>query len=141
MTENNKPPQADAGPDKELTLPVDSTILDGSRSTDDQKIDSYLWEKTKFVFFQYMIKTKTGVCRAQYWNLSEPDQIQHVLKRTKVRTSLGSRALTFMLDHRTPNLIPSMKPKIYQIQEQICIILQLTSPEVEDDLIKAEFYP
>lgn len=45
--ENNKPPQADAGPDKELTLPIDSTILDGSRSTDDQKIDSYLWEKTK----------------------------------------------------------------------------------------------
>uniref|UniRef100_A0A8C5LS16 KIAA0319 like n=1 Tax=Leptobrachium leishanense TaxID=445787 RepID=A0A8C5LS16_9ANUR len=45
--ENNKPPQADAGPDKELTLPVDSTTLDGSRSTDDQKIVSYLWEKTK----------------------------------------------------------------------------------------------
>nr|DBA33685.1 TPA: hypothetical protein GDO54_001328 [Pyxicephalus adspersus] len=45
--ENNKPPQADAGPDKELTLPVDSTTLDGSRSTDDQKIASYLWEKTK----------------------------------------------------------------------------------------------
>ncbi|XP_075051582.1 dyslexia-associated protein KIAA0319-like protein homolog isoform X2 [Mixophyes fleayi] len=45
--ENNKPPQADAGPDKELTLPVDSTILDGSRSTDDQKIASYLWEKTR----------------------------------------------------------------------------------------------
>ncbi|KAG8451427.1 hypothetical protein GDO86_003584 [Hymenochirus boettgeri] len=45
--ENNKPPEADAGPDKELTLPVDSTTLDGSRSTDDQKIVSYLWEKTK----------------------------------------------------------------------------------------------
>ncbi|XP_068125203.1 dyslexia-associated protein KIAA0319-like protein homolog [Hyperolius riggenbachi] len=45
--ENNKPPQADAGPDKELTLPVDSTTLDGSRSSDDQKIVSYLWEKTK----------------------------------------------------------------------------------------------
>ncbi|XP_058409632.1 dyslexia-associated protein KIAA0319-like protein homolog isoform X3 [Diceros bicornis minor] len=45
--ENNKPPQADAGPDKELTLPVDSTTLDGSRSSDDQKITSYLWEKTK----------------------------------------------------------------------------------------------
>ncbi|KAM9320140.1 dyslexia-associated protein KIAA0319-like protein homolog [Gastrophryne carolinensis] len=44
--ENNKPPQADAGPDKELTLPVDSTTLDGSRSTDDQKIASYFWEKT-----------------------------------------------------------------------------------------------
>lgn len=45
--ENNKPPQADAGPDKELTLPVDSTTLDGSRSTDDQKIVSYLWENTQ----------------------------------------------------------------------------------------------
>ncbi|KAJ1176876.1 hypothetical protein NDU88_002143 [Pleurodeles waltl] len=45
--ENNKPPQADAGPDKELTLPVDSTTLDGSKSTDDQKIASYLWEKTQ----------------------------------------------------------------------------------------------
>ncbi|XP_062960410.1 dyslexia-associated protein KIAA0319-like protein homolog [Cynocephalus volans] len=44
--ENNKPPQADAGPDKELTLPVDSTTLDGSKSSDDQKIISYLWEKT-----------------------------------------------------------------------------------------------
>ncbi|XP_036767829.1 dyslexia-associated protein KIAA0319-like protein homolog isoform X2 [Manis pentadactyla] len=45
--ENNKPPQADAGPDKELILPVDSTTLDGSRSSDDQKIISYLWEKTQ----------------------------------------------------------------------------------------------
>ncbi|XP_044143562.1 dyslexia-associated protein KIAA0319-like protein homolog [Bufo gargarizans] len=45
--ENNKAPQADAGPDKELTQPVDSTTLDGSRSTDDQKIVSYLWVKTQ----------------------------------------------------------------------------------------------
>ncbi|XP_078094030.1 dyslexia-associated protein KIAA0319-like protein isoform X2 [Mustelus asterias] len=44
--ENNKAPVADSGPDKELTLPVDSTVLDGSKSTDDQKIASYLWEKT-----------------------------------------------------------------------------------------------
>lgn len=47
VLENNKPPQADAGPDKELTLPVDSTTLDGSKSSDDQKIISYLWEKTQ----------------------------------------------------------------------------------------------
>lgn len=47
LLENNKPPQADAGPDKELTLPVDSTTLDGSKSSDDQKIISYLWEKTQ----------------------------------------------------------------------------------------------
>ncbi|NXD95035.1 K319L protein, partial [Chaetorhynchus papuensis] len=45
--ENNKPPKADAGPDKELTLPVDSTTLDGSKSTDDQKIVFFLWEKTR----------------------------------------------------------------------------------------------
>ncbi|XP_052033345.1 dyslexia-associated protein KIAA0319-like protein homolog isoform X2 [Apodemus sylvaticus] len=45
--ENNKPPQADAGPDKELTLPVDSTTLDGSRSTDDQRVVSYLWEQSR----------------------------------------------------------------------------------------------
>ncbi|KAK2518577.1 Kiaa0319l [Columba guinea] len=47
--ENNKPPKADAGPDKELTLPVDSTTLDGSKSSDDQKIVSFLWEKTRCV--------------------------------------------------------------------------------------------
>lgn len=47
--ENNKPPKADAGPDKELTLPVDSTTLDGSKSSDDQKIVFYLWEKTRCV--------------------------------------------------------------------------------------------
>ncbi|NXH50493.1 K319L protein, partial [Dicaeum eximium] len=45
--ENNKPPKADAGPDKELTLPVDSTTLDGSKSWDDQKIVFFLWEKTR----------------------------------------------------------------------------------------------
>ncbi|KAK7138600.1 hypothetical protein R3I93_015898 [Phoxinus phoxinus] len=43
--ENNKPPVADAGPDKELTLPVDRTTLDGSKSTDDQKIATYHWTK------------------------------------------------------------------------------------------------
>ncbi|MCI4392095.1 hypothetical protein PGIGA_G00142050 [Pangasianodon gigas] len=45
--ENNKPPVADAGPDKELTLPVDYTTLDGSKSSDDQKIVKYHWEKTE----------------------------------------------------------------------------------------------
>lgn len=47
VLENNKPPQADAGPDKELTLPVDSTTLDGSKSTDDQRVVSYLWEQSR----------------------------------------------------------------------------------------------
>lgn len=45
--ENNKPPVADAGPDKELTLPVDRTTLDGSKSSDDQKIATYHWTITK----------------------------------------------------------------------------------------------
>uniref|UniRef100_A0A3P8VVS6 KIAA0319-like n=1 Tax=Cynoglossus semilaevis TaxID=244447 RepID=A0A3P8VVS6_CYNSE len=34
--ENNKPPVADAGPEKELTLPVDRTTLDGRKSSDDE---------------------------------------------------------------------------------------------------------
>ncbi|NWV42164.1 K0319 protein, partial [Grantiella picta] len=42
--ENNSPPVAVAGPDKELTFPVESTILDGSRSQDDQGIVFYHWE-------------------------------------------------------------------------------------------------
>ncbi|XP_056335716.1 dyslexia-associated protein KIAA0319-like protein [Danio aesculapii] len=45
--ENNQPPVADAGPDKELTLPVDHTTLDGGKSSDDQKIATYHWKKTK----------------------------------------------------------------------------------------------
>ncbi|XP_012673847.2 dyslexia-associated protein KIAA0319-like protein isoform X2 [Clupea harengus] len=45
--ENNKPPEANAGPEKELTLPVDRTTLDGSKSKDDQKIATYHWRQTK----------------------------------------------------------------------------------------------
>uniref|UniRef100_A0A8C9G5U9 KIAA0319 n=1 Tax=Pavo cristatus TaxID=9049 RepID=A0A8C9G5U9_PAVCR len=42
--ENNSPPVAVAGPDRELTFPVESTTLDGSRSQDDQGIVLYHWE-------------------------------------------------------------------------------------------------
>ncbi|MBN3314362.1 K0319 protein, partial [Atractosteus spatula] len=42
--ENNSPPQAVVGPDKELTFPAESTTLDGSRSTDDQGVVSFLWD-------------------------------------------------------------------------------------------------
>ncbi|NXG72850.1 K0319 protein, partial [Baryphthengus martii] len=42
--ENNSPPLAVAGPDKELTFPVESTTLDGSKSQDDQGIVFYHWE-------------------------------------------------------------------------------------------------
>ncbi|KAJ0003632.1 hypothetical protein NQD34_008730, partial [Periophthalmus magnuspinnatus] len=45
--ENNMAPVADAGPEKELTLPVDRTTLDGSKSSDDQKIATYLWKQAK----------------------------------------------------------------------------------------------
>ncbi|XP_061110755.1 dyslexia-associated protein KIAA0319-like protein [Conger conger] len=45
--ENNKPPVANAGPEKELTLPVDHTTLDGSKSTDDQRIATYHWSQSK----------------------------------------------------------------------------------------------
>ncbi|XP_064203308.1 dyslexia-associated protein KIAA0319-like protein [Anguilla rostrata] len=44
--ENNKPPVANAGPEKELTLPVDHTTLDGSKSTDDQRIATYQWSQS-----------------------------------------------------------------------------------------------
>ncbi|XP_066045580.1 dyslexia-associated protein KIAA0319 homolog isoform X2 [Chamaea fasciata] len=42
--ENNSPPVAVTGPDKELTFPVESTTLDGSKSQDDQGIVFYHWE-------------------------------------------------------------------------------------------------
>ncbi|XP_062986522.1 dyslexia-associated protein KIAA0319 homolog [Elgaria multicarinata webbii] len=42
--EKNRPPTAVAGPDKELMFPVQSTILDGSMSTDDLGIVYYHWE-------------------------------------------------------------------------------------------------
>ncbi|XP_034982306.2 dyslexia-associated protein KIAA0319 homolog [Zootoca vivipara] len=42
--EKNSPPTAVAGPDKELTSPVQSTVLDGSMSTDDLGIVYYHWE-------------------------------------------------------------------------------------------------
>ena len=42
----NQPPIADAGPDQILTLPADSTLLDGSSSKDpDGKINEWLWTK------------------------------------------------------------------------------------------------
>ena len=44
--DKNKPPIAFAGPDKVITLPTDSVLLDGSASNDpDGMISSYLWTK------------------------------------------------------------------------------------------------
>jgi len=46
VTKNNKPPIAVAGPDRIITLPTDSVLLDGSSSNDpDGSISSYLWKK------------------------------------------------------------------------------------------------
>lgn len=47
ILENNRPPVAVAGPDKELILPVESTTLDGSRSSDDHGIVFYRWERVR----------------------------------------------------------------------------------------------
>lgn len=43
LLERNQPPVSRAGPDKVIWLPVDTLTLDGSNSTDDQKILSYTW--------------------------------------------------------------------------------------------------
>src|SRR5678809_390901 len=43
---NNQPPIALAGPDVTITLPIDSVMLDGSRSSDpDGKISAWQWTK------------------------------------------------------------------------------------------------
>ncbi|XP_014644200.1 PREDICTED: dyslexia-associated protein KIAA0319 homolog [Ceratotherium simum simum] len=45
--EDNRPPVAVAGPDKELVYPVESTTLDGSRSSDDHGVVFYHWEHVR----------------------------------------------------------------------------------------------
>ncbi|KAJ7413871.1 hypothetical protein WISP_87890 [Willisornis vidua] len=47
--ENNSPPVAVAGPNKELTFPVESTTLDGSKSQDGQGIVLCHWESISSV--------------------------------------------------------------------------------------------
>ncbi|WAR09890.1 CO6A3-like protein [Mya arenaria] len=37
------PPRADAGEDKTVKLPIDSILLDGSKSSDDRRIVKYVW--------------------------------------------------------------------------------------------------
>ncbi|XP_045183076.2 dyslexia-associated protein KIAA0319-like protein isoform X2 [Mercenaria mercenaria] len=44
--EQNTPPVARTGGSIETSLPLDNILLDGSNSTDDQKITSFLWEQT-----------------------------------------------------------------------------------------------
>ncbi|XP_010789595.1 dyslexia-associated protein KIAA0319-like protein, partial [Notothenia coriiceps] len=55
--ENNKPPVADAGPEKELTLPVDRTTLDGGKSRDDQKIATFHWKQTKLQSVRWFLQS------------------------------------------------------------------------------------
>ena len=43
VSERNKSPVAAVGDDKTLLLPVDTVVLDGSQSTDDDAIASYAW--------------------------------------------------------------------------------------------------
>ncbi|XP_023977758.1 dyslexia-associated protein KIAA0319 homolog [Physeter macrocephalus] len=45
--EHNRPPMAVAGPDQELVFPVESTTLDGSRSSDDHGVVFYHWEHVR----------------------------------------------------------------------------------------------
>ncbi|KAM6125981.1 LOW QUALITY PROTEIN: dyslexia-associated protein KIAA0319 homolog [Pterocles gutturalis] len=70
--ENNSPPVAVTGPDKELTFPVESTTLDGSKSQDDQGIVFYHWE-----------------------NISGPSSVQMENGNTAVATVTGLQVGTY----------------------------------------------
>lgn len=41
-----QPPVANAGPDITITLPDNAAILDGSQSTDDDRIKEYHWSRS-----------------------------------------------------------------------------------------------
>lgn len=45
--DENRPPQAHAGGDRVVLLPVKLVVLDGSASSDDQGIKSYLWSRDR----------------------------------------------------------------------------------------------
>ena len=45
ISDENHPPKANAGGDKIVTLPVSLVTLDGSKSSDDRGIISYLWTR------------------------------------------------------------------------------------------------
>ena len=47
FVENNQPPVAKAGTNQVVTLPVSTAVLDGSKSTDDQKIVKFRWEQIR----------------------------------------------------------------------------------------------
>ncbi|KAJ8384968.1 hypothetical protein AAFF_G00196340 [Aldrovandia affinis] len=107
--ENNKAPVADAGPEKELTLPVDRTTLDGSKSTDDQKIATYHWslsrgpEGVKIENADSAVATVTGLQVGSYEfslivtderNLQSKDTVKVI-----VREELDQPPLARVLSH------------------------------------------
>jgi len=46
LTALDTPPVANAGNDEYIQLPVDTIVLDGSKSTDDVRIINYIWDQT-----------------------------------------------------------------------------------------------
>lgn len=96
--ENNKAPVADAGPEKELTLPIEQTTLDGSKSSDDQRIATYQWKKTsgpdgvKIENANSAVATVTGLEGGTYEftltvtddrNLESSDTVRVIVKEEK----------------------------------------------------------
>ena len=45
---SNQGPVAVVGPDRKLTLPLRSLLLDGSGSTDDHGVTGYRWEAVRY---------------------------------------------------------------------------------------------
>jgi len=72
FVEHNVAPVANAGVDKTVWLPVETVTLDGSNSTDDQKIDSYQWtcESYRFCFLFLVLTTKMLLFLSKLYCLS-----------------------------------------------------------------------
>ena len=63
FSEHNKPPVAKVGKDVTIFLPRDTVILNGTNSTDDQKISSYKWNQVRYVTsILYVFWGKVGGC-------------------------------------------------------------------------------
>ena len=52
-SETNQPPEARAGEDQTVFLPTDFVKLNGAKSTDDQKIETYKWTQVRSVLFPF----------------------------------------------------------------------------------------
>ena len=61
FVEHNVAPVANAGVDKTVWLPVETVTLDGSNSTDDQKIASYQWTCESHRFYSMFLLPKMYV--------------------------------------------------------------------------------